>query len=96
MALALFTGEEGGGRRTERQVERRKVDPGPLNLRVNVNEQAECRFSYSTDGKDFTAFGQSFQARPGVWVGAKVGLFCQHVGPGESRGYADFAWFHVE
>ena len=96
LALVFFTGEEGGGRRAEREVERREVGPGPLDLRVNVNEQAECRFSYSAGGKGFAALGRNFQARPGVWVGAKVGLFCQHAGPGESPGYGDFAWFRVE
>lgn len=35
-------------------------------------------------------------AQPGVCAGAKVGLFCQRAGPGDSKGFADFAWFRVE
>src|SRR5690606_38549344 len=34
------------------------------------------RFSYSMDGKKFISLGQSFTAREGKWIGAKMGLFC--------------------
>ncbi|WP_297508573.1 glycoside hydrolase 43 family protein [uncultured Caulobacter sp.] len=37
----------------------------------------EARYSYSLDGQTFTPFGPSFTARPGVWVGAQIGLFAQ-------------------
>ncbi len=47
-----------------------------------------CEFSYSTDGKRFEPLGESFAAKPGVWIGAKVGLFA--VG---ASGYADYDWF---
>jgi len=55
-------------------------------LRVEVTPHAICRFSTSTDGKHFTRAGPPFAARPGKWIGAKVGLF----------GRADFDWFRVE
>jgi len=55
-------------------------------LRVSVNE-GRCEFSYSTDGKTFAILGEPFTAKPGVWIGAKVGLFS--IG----RGYAEYDWF---
>ena len=58
-------------------------------LRVSVAE-AICSFSYSTDGKKFHPAGDDiFVAQPGVWIGAKVGLFSI----GAANGHADYDWF---
>jgi len=65
-------------------------------LRVAVSPGAECRFSYSTDGAGFTPIGQPFAAKPGRWIGAKVGIFALGTGSAREFGYADFDWFHVE
>lgn len=64
------------------------VAPGlsvPLHLRTTVRAGGHCQFSYSLDGKLFVDVGELFTAKPGHWVGAKVGLFV--VG----EGFADFA-----
>ncbi|HJQ37495.1 MAG TPA: pectinesterase family protein [Thermoanaerobaculia bacterium] len=53
----------------------------PLQLQVTIAPQAVARFSY--DGKPL---GKPFVARPGKWVGAKVGIF----------GRADFENFRME
>ncbi|HEV8168097.1 MAG TPA: glycoside hydrolase, partial [Pyrinomonadaceae bacterium] len=60
-------------------------------LRLDVNEKAECRFSYSIDGKRFDPLGGTFIAQPGMWIGAKVGLFAEG-----TNGYADFDWFRMK
>jgi beta-xylosidase len=58
-------------------------------LRVEVADGALCRFSYSMDGKRFERLGDEFKAQPGMWIGAKVGLFSS----GSAGGYADYDWF---
>jgi hypothetical protein len=63
-----------------------------MHLRVEVNEKAECRFGYSIDGKRFDPLGERFSAQPGMWIGAKVGLFSL----GSGHGYADYDWFRFE
>jgi beta-xylosidase len=65
-------------------------------LRVEVREQAVCRFSFSADAQDFKPIGTEFQAREGGWIGAKVGLFCINPCRGASRGFADFDWFRFD
>ena len=55
-------------------------------LRVSMSEGI-CEFSYSTDGKSFTPAGETFAAKPGVWIGAKVGLFSL------GQGYTEYDWF---
>lgn len=66
-------------------------------LRVTVSEpEAICRFSYSEDGKIFHELGAPFESQPGIWVGAKVGLFCIRKRDVLNGGYADFDWFRIE
>ncbi|QYR23595.1 glycoside hydrolase 43 family protein [Paenibacillus sp. sptzw28] len=66
-------------------------------LRVSVEENALCSFSFSTDGTNFTAVdGPAFQAREGHWVGAKAGLFAIHDGTQQGAGgFIDVDWFQV-
>lgn len=65
-------------------------------LKVTVEEGGRCRFLYSLDGRNFLPIGEAFQAKQGVWIGAKVGLFSQNPNIVESDGYADFDWFRVD
>jgi len=65
-------------------------------LRVTVGGGGKCRFSVSADKSRFTPIGDEFVARPGVWVGAKVGIFALARPDAAKTGYADWAWFRVE
>ncbi|HEY0765131.1 MAG TPA: glycoside hydrolase 43 family protein [Pyrinomonadaceae bacterium] len=64
-------------------------------LRVAVSGDALCEFSYSLDGKKFEALGDAFTAQPGMWIGAKVGLFAIAQTSKMQYGYADYDWFRV-
>ena len=50
---------------------------------------AVCRFSYSLDGKRFTAVEGSFKAQPELWVGAKFGFWCNRFSPKNDSGWLD-------
>jgi beta-xylosidase len=65
-------------------------------LRVKVSSDATCAFSYSEDGKNFSSVGETFVARKGKWIGAKVGLFAVRTGRIRETGNADFDWFRFE
>jgi beta-xylosidase len=65
-------------------------------LRVKVTGGKSCHFSYSADGVAFTPLGETFEARQGKWIGAKVGIFAVRKGKTRETGYADFDWFRVE
>lgn len=65
-------------------------------LRVKVANDASCAFSYSEDGKTFSPIGETFVARKGKWIGAKVGLFAVRTGRVRETGYVDFDWFRFE
>jgi len=62
-----------------------------------INEpKALCTFSYSMDGKSFSPIGETFTAREGLWIGAKVGIYCSRPKASNDSGYADVDWFRVE
>ncbi|UYQ95971.1 glycoside hydrolase 43 family protein [Chitinophaga horti] len=65
-------------------------------LRVSVAPGAICKFSYSDNGKDYTDIPGSFTARPGRWVGAKVGLFAVGTMRTNDAGWVDADWFRIE
>jgi beta-xylosidase len=72
-----------------------EVKDGNIYLRVKVMKGAQCSFSYSFDGNEFKNIDQTFAAREGRWIGAKVGLFCTRESQTNESGYADFDWFRV-
>jgi beta-xylosidase len=62
-------------------------------LAVRVRHGGMCRFGITTAQSSFHQVGPAFQALPGTWIGAKVGLFCITTEAGKRSGYADFEWF---
>ncbi|MHC1702960.1 MAG: glycoside hydrolase 43 family protein [Tenuifilaceae bacterium] len=72
------------------------VESNTIFLRVLVQKGAECQFSYSTDGQSFIAFSNTFKAREGKWIGAKVGFYALRDGIINDAGSADIDWFRIE
>ena len=65
---------------------RLEVKPAPVEGNV---PDARCTFSWSLDGKRYTAVGESFTARPEMWIGAKFGFFCNRYAPKNDAGWLD-------
>jgi len=74
----------------------RKLTAGDIYLQIQVNKGAVCRFNFSTDGNHFEPIGGSFTAKPGRWVGAKIGFYCSSTFKTNDAGFADIDWFHIE
>ena len=76
-----------------------KLSDNTLFLRVKVNKDSEkeaiCSFSYSVDGKKFISLGENFTAKPGKWIGAKVGLFITRPKAVNDGGWVDIDWFRL-
>lgn len=73
-----------------------KLKSNEVYLKVNVNEpNGLCQFSYSENGKNFFKAGDVFQAKPGKWIGAKIGLYSISTSKAPRGGYADFDWFRI-
>ena len=65
-------------------------------LEINVQEGGNCHFGFSTDGAKYTTILKPFIAKPGRWVGAKVGMFCLRNNITNDAGFADVDWFRIE
>lgn len=66
----------------------------PLILKVHVDADGNCQFYFEANGRD-QVFGPAFSAKPGKWIGAKVGLFCESVFDHDCAQYAEFQKFEI-
>lgn len=71
-------------------------------LRINCVSSAGdviCNFSFSPNGTTFRWMSDIFVVQPGLWIGAKVGLFAlgprQGTTSGAGAGHADYDWFRL-
>jgi len=72
-----------------------KLNSKDIYLRVNVSKGAVCEFSYSEDGANFKPIGEKLVAKPGRWVGAKLGMFFTRQNKTNDAGAADVDWFRI-
>ena len=82
---------EKGNAEKERVI--KKLNGNSITLRVSIDKNEMCTFSYSENGKDFVKIDETFKALPGKWIGAKVGLFATQEEKINDSGYADYDWF---
>jgi beta-xylosidase len=94
--LGMFEGDYYQGYDKTKLIESKKLEQNTCYLKVHVNDQAVCKFSYSLTGDDYETLGNSFEAKAGVWIGAKVGLFNVNPNVTDSKGYADFDFFKFD
>lgn len=58
----------------ENKIEKKLLKSNTLFIRVKVDAEANCVFSYSEDGQNFNTIGTPFKAKEGKWIGAKLGF----------------------
>ena len=63
-----------------------------VRLRVRVADGGKCAFQFSAADSDFVSVSNVFQATAGLWIGAKVGIYCIAQNAA-ARGQADFDYF---
>ena len=94
LVLATCHGARDGAR--EIDVATFPVSTDSIHLRVRVDAEACCHFSWSADGKRFDPVGSVFRATSSKWVGAKAGLFASSPASPPPAGYADFGGFQLK
>lgn len=75
---------------------RTPIHDAQIYLQIRVTDGGVCTFAYSTDGKKFSTFTETFKARQGKWIGAKTGFFILNAKEGTSRSWVDVDWFRIE
>ena len=71
------------------------VEHGEISLRVAVDRDGICTFSWSHNGNDWQRVTPAFAASAGKWVGAKVGIYALSTQENTSKGSAQFGPFIV-
>lgn len=94
--LGMYNGTYYQGYDKTKKIESIDIQYNTCYLKAQVNNQGICAFSFSTDGENYQPIGNEFTAIQGVWIGAKIGLFCINPNITESKGYADFDWLKFE
>ncbi|MFC7619124.1 family 43 glycosylhydrolase [Microlunatus sp. GCM10028923] len=78
-------------------IEESLVEPQPasasIELQVDWDAEARCRYGFRTDTGSWVPLDTSFQAVPGRWIGAELGLFATAPFGTEPTGTAAFAAF---
>ena len=94
--LSVYKGEYTQCEDQTKQIERIELKGNICYLKVEVENTGSYNFFYSFDNNKFSPITSGFKAKEGVWIGAKVGIFCLSTSIPESKGYADFNWFRFE
>ncbi len=93
--LAFSIVQDARGGTVEKEQIIKKINSNTLYLRVEVKSDGNCTFSYSENGKKYEKAGQELIAKPGRWIGAKVGIFATREDKINDSGYADYDWFRI-
>jgi len=64
-------------------------------LKIKVSKGGVCDFNYETEDAKGNLM-KTFTAKPGRWVGAKIGMFCTRTNITNDAGFADIDWFRIE
>ncbi|MBN2263291.1 MAG: hypothetical protein JW735_10280, partial [Prolixibacteraceae bacterium] len=80
----------------QQQIEKIETNGNSFFFKVNIYNEANYSFAYSTDGTNFIELKNVFKARAGRWIGAKVGIFALKENNTNDSGYTDFDWFIFE
>jgi beta-xylosidase len=64
-------------------------------LQVKIKAGGICTFFFSEDGQKFNSIGESFTAREGKWIGAKIGLLALRKGIINDAGSVSIDWFRI-
>ena len=96
LQLGMYKGTYFEGYDKTEMIESVDIKTNSCYLKVEVNTDAVCSFSYSLTGEDYKPIGKNFTATKGTWIGAKVGIFNLNPNIIDSKGYTDFDWFRIE
>ena len=89
---ANIDARSGGG---EKEIAGLDLPKSVLYLRASIAAGGKVRFSHSADNRRFTPLGDVFTAKPGHWIGAKIGLFAIAPPDAARTGHVDIDWFRV-
>lgn len=83
---------DNGSKETEKDIA--KINQKEVYFRMQFFSNAIYKFSYSLDGNNFTEVG-TMTARPGKWIGIKLGFFATSETAINDAAFMDVDWFRI-
>ena len=83
-----------GGKETELFSE--EFNGTEVYFKIEVEKGAICSFAYSTNGKKYKEITEKLEAKPGRWIGAKIGYFALREGITNDSGTVDIDWIKID
>ena len=83
-----------GGEEFVNELQRIRSDTVYFKVEVS-SPDSTCQFLYSENGKNFLKIGKPFKAKPGKWIGSKIGLFSVSSQKAKLGSYADISFFEI-
>ncbi|MDQ6756769.1 MAG: family 43 glycosylhydrolase, partial [Bacteroidota bacterium] len=80
----------------EKETTIEKIFGDNIFFKIKVSKGAACNFSYSIDGINYKVAEENFTARPGRWIGAKIGFFCTRQTQTNDSGSANIYSFTID
>ncbi len=80
----------------EREISSHPVTGVEFYLTIRVSKGGIYDFIYQTKDNEAGIILKTFTAKPGRWVGAKIGLFCTRTNITNDAGFADIDWIRFE
>jgi len=93
--LAVRTNLDARGGASEKELAGVDSPKSVAYLRATIMAGGKVQFSHSGDNRRFTPLGDVFTAKPGHWIGAKIGLFIIAPPGASATGHVDADWFRV-
>ncbi len=82
--------------KTEKENAECRLKQNELYLRTVVTKDNKATFYYSYDNKKFVQIGNDFSIKEGLWIGAKMGMFCTRTNSTiNDSGWMQVDWFRV-
>lgn len=81
---------------TEKEKAAYPVKGNSFILEISMEEGGKYRFAFTDSDGVSTSVVREFIAKPGRWVGAKIGLFCLRSQLTNDAGFADIDWIRFE
>lgn len=81
---------------TEKEIASFPVTGNTFFLEMQITKNGIAHFGYSNNGERIQPINYSFTAKPGRWVGAKMGMFCTRNNMTNDAGFADIDWIRFE
>lgn len=80
----------------ERELIKDTTSRNEIYCKVKVEKGAVCSFYYSINDKDYVELYNHFIAKPGKWVGAKLGFFFKRKTITNDAGSTNIDWLRIE